>query len=552
MKHLLLLSAAALSLSAAAQQPMRMAEPTSLKATSLVDYQLQAVRGEAAMAPAREADAHTVVSEQPAGELRTYVRKGFGLASYLGGIDHGSINGMTMKIVFGEDGQTVWFNELISTSRSTTYWLRGTLEGNKITLDPDQTTWFYDYGTYYTSYPVSRIKSNPEGTSENYDLYVRAEGDITFTLADDGTITLDPDPETGEAAIGLIRDSTDPFLVEYGYVGKWLGYGDEDTVFEPIEVKYNEIPADLQTETYSVSYCSDDTGNRTVKMVQVGIDGNTVYVGDLMAGAIDNAWLIGQIEGDKVVFPSAQMIGEYADYYIYYMGADVQPGVDPETGEDAYYIYFADQLTFDYDAATHTMSTEQYLAAVTSPETPAIIIGFWQMNLKPFIEVPATPATPTIGEEFFPYDEWYMSGTISMTIPCFDVNGETLNPDKLSIAFYIDGEQVTFSPDVYWGVPEEMNELPYGFEDGYQIVQYGGGYMSIQFMNPDAQTFAVKSIYRGGGEVRESAMAYYPEAPVAVEQVEAKTSAAVVYDLQGRRQTIARGLCIENGQKVLR
>ncbi len=146
-----------------------------------------------------------------------------------------------------------------------------------------------------------------------------------------------------------------------------------------------------------------------------------------------------------------------------------------------------------------------------------------------------------------------MSGTISMTIPCVDVYGEALNPDKLSIAFYINGEQVTFSPDVYLGVPEEMTELPYGFDDGYQIAQYGSGYMSIQFMDPEAETFAVKSIYRGGGEVRESAIAYYPEAPVAVEQLEAKkASTTVVYDLQGRRQTIAHGLCVENGQKVLR
>lgn len=551
MKHLLLLSAAALSFSAAAQQPTRMAELSSLKAAAPVDYQVQAVQGETVKAPATTTTDNPVVYEQPAGELRTYARRGIGLASYLGGIDKGSISGMTMKIVFGEDGQSVWFNELISTSRSPTYWLRGTLEGNKITLDPGQSSWFYDYGTYYTSYPVQRIKSNPE-PADNYDIYVAAEGDITFTLADDGTITLDADPVTGEAAIGLIRDSTDPFLVEYGYVGKWLGYGDENTSFVPIEVKYNEAPADLQTQTYAMSYRPNASENRSVEMIEVGFVGNTVYVSDLTGGAVKDSWLIGQIEGDKVVFPSYQMIGEYNNYYIYYTGADVKPDIDPMTGEEAYYIYPTDQLVFDFDPETRAMSTSMYLAFTTWPVEPSVQGGIWEMDMKPFIEVPATPATPTIGEEFHPYNEWYMSGTITMTIPCVDINGEALNPEKLSIAFYIDGQQVTFSPDVYWGVPEEMTELPYGFDDGYQISQLGGGYMAIQFMDPEAQTFAVKSIYRGGGEEHESAMAYYPEAPVAIQQVQTE-GAAVTYDLMGRRADAkAQGLCIENGKKVIR
>ena len=145
-----------------------------------------------------------------------------------------------------------------------------------------------------------------------------------------------------------------------------------------------------------------------------------------------------------------------------------------------------------------------------------------------------------------------MNGIISMTIPCVDINGEALNPEKLSIAFYINDEQVTFSPDVYWGMPWEMTELPYGFTEGWQIMQYGGGYMSIEFMNPEAETFAVKSIYRGGGEEHESAMAYYPEAPVAIDQVEAQQTSTVTFDLMGRRQAVAHGLCIENGRKVLR
>lgn len=546
MKHFLLLSAAALSLSAVAQQPVPMASLPSLKPASLNDYQLQSAMGESVKAPAQQAAESPVVSQQPAGELRTYVRKGEGVMSYLGGIDKGPINGMTMEIVFAEDGQTIWFHGLISTSQSTSYWLRGTLEGDKITLAPDQTTWYYDYGTYYTSYPVSRIKFNPEGSSATYDIYEVCEGDITFTLSADGTITLDADPVTGEAAIGLVRETTDDFCIEYGLAGKWLGYGDENTVFEPIDVAFNTLPDGLATQTYSVSFSTDASGSRTVEMVEVAQQDNNVYVGGLLKGICDDAWLIGQIQGDKVIFPSNQMIGIYDNYYIYYAGGDVVE-MDGEL-----YVIPNEQLTFDYDAATGTMKTDQYLSVTVYPDDPAIIYGLWAPELKPFVEVPATPATPTIGEEYYPYDEWYMSGTITMTVPCVDINGEPLNPEKLSIAFYINGKQVTFSPDVYWGVPEEMTELPYGFDDGYQITQLGGGYMAIQFMDPEAETFAVKSIYRGGDELHESAMDYYPEAPVAVENVEAQKANTVVYDIMGRRQTVARGLCVENGKTVLR
>ncbi len=73
-------------------------------------------------------------------------------------------------------------------------------------------------------------------------------------------------------------------------------------------------PAGMESEPYNLVYCSEPGGNRSSESglkVVLDKENGVVYVQGLaktMPG-----WVKGSIEGDKVVFPSAQYVGTYVN-----------------------------------------------------------------------------------------------------------------------------------------------------------------------------------------------------------------------------------------------
>lgn len=492
---------------------------------SLLDPVL-AQRGVAMPAPER-AGSNTpddYVTTQPEGVLKTYVRSGRNLISSLNGIVEDSQNDQAMKIVFAPDGKTVWFDKIISATYSTFGWIKGERAGNKITVKEGQKAWYYAHDTTYTAYIVTRIVPNPEGSAEKFDNYKYAPGDITFSIDNDSVITLLPD-ENGVAAIGLTRDSNDPYLVENGFNGKWLGYGDINSVYTPYQENMPQGPdSTVERSDYSMTYFTEIGGARIGHLVKCAVVGNKMYI----QGAsqyLPEAWLVGNISGNKVTF-AQQQAGLIDHYYTDFTAAKIVQQ------DSAYYYYPIDELVFDYDPVAKTLTTDNCLLVAT--KSMVVAEGYYTVEFNAFADVAMKPATPIVGEAFTPYDETTGSCVVSIYVPCLDVNGSYLDTSKLTYSLYINGALYTFDASKYY-LAQSATEIPYGYNDGYLFVPLGSSRYSVEIFDSNVSTIGLKSLYRGGGTVTESAMATFTVPLTGVSEVKASDVVKTrYYDLAGR------------------
>lgn len=504
----------------------------------LFDYALQK-QGAARNTVRQASSTSDYVTEQPEGELRTYVRTGDNLISILGGIVDGTQNGQTMKVIFAPDGKTVWFYEIVSSASSCFGWIKGEFNDAKdrITIAEGQKAWYYYDGTYYTAYTVCRIEPNPEGSAENYDNYKYKPGEIVFSYASDGTMKLLPD-ENGVAAIGLIRDSDDPFIVEYGLNGKWLGYGDVNTTYIPFTEQFNQAPDEtLERQEFSLMYDVDTEGGRTGRIVNVVFDGGRIYVQGVFS-LMPEAWLIGEVSGDKAVFRTHQQLGVYAGHYVFFEGGTYTTVTDSSTGEEYWELAAADEVVLDFDKDNLVLSAEGICLALSGGYDIFLLVeGIVEPVFRQFVDVAAVPDQPVI-VDFMPYSSDYYCAGVTVYMPLVDVEGNFLDPSKLSLGLFVNDEPFVFTSDQYWSLPsfgmEEMERIPYGFTDGYDFVQTGVGNIEIRLYREDIQKIGVRSYYQGGGTETESAMSVL--VATGIETIKPEDVRKVVYyDLTGRQ-----------------
>lgn len=541
-KTLFLLTALVASLFMTAQEKIRLApfvDGNRLDGRlELSDYALQKqgfVRNMAGAASSKS----DYVTEQPEGELRTYVRTGDNLISIFGGIVDDTQNGQTMKVIFAPDGKTVWFYEIVSSASSCFGWIKGEFNDAKdrITIAEGQKAWYYYDGTYYTAYTVCRIEPNPEGSAENYDNYQYKPGEIVFSYASDGTMKLLPD-ENGVAAIGLIRDSDDPFLVENGFNGKWLGYGDVNTAYIPFTEQFNQAPDEtLERQEFSMMYDINTDGDRTGRIVNVVSDGEKIYVQGVFS-LMPEAWLIGEVNGDKAVFRTHQQLGVYAGHYVFFEGGTYATVTDPSTEEEYWELAAADEVVLDFDKDNLVLSAEGICLALSGGYDIFLLVeGIVEPVFRQFVDVAAVPDQPVI-VDFMPYSSDYYCAGVTVYMPLEDVEGNFLDPSKLSFGLFVNDEPFVFTSDQYWSLPsfgmEEMERIPYGFTDGYDFVQTGAGNIEIRLYREDIQKIGVRSYYQGGGTETESAMSVL--VATGIETIKPEDVREVVYyDLSGRQ-----------------
>lgn len=504
----------------------------------LFDYALQ--RQGAVSNTLRQASSTSdYVTEQPEGELKTYVRTGDNLVSVMGGVVDDTQNGQTMKVIFAPDDKTVWFYEIVSSASSCFGWIKGEFNDakDKITIAEGQNAWYYYDGTSYTAYTVCRIEPNPEGLAENYDNYKYEPGDIVFSYASDGTMTLLPD-ENGVAAIGLIRNSDDPFIVENGLNGKWLGYGDVNTTYIPFTEQFNQGPDEtLERQKFSLMYDIDTDGGRTGRIVDVVFDGDKIYVQGVFS-LLPEAWIIGEVRGDKVVFQTHQQLGIYSGHYAFLEGGTYKTLTDSLTGEKYWELVAADEVVFDFDKDNLVLSAEGICFALSGGYDLLLLVeGVVEPVFSQFLDVAAVPEQPDI-VNFMPYSSDYGCASVTVKIPLVDVDGNFLDPSKLSLGLFVNNEPFVFTSDQYWGLlsfgMEEMERIPYGFTDGYDFVQTGVGEIEIRLYRDDIQNIGAKSYYLGGGTETESAMSVI--VPTGIETIKPEDVQEVVYyDLMGRQ-----------------
>ena len=433
------------------------------------------------MAKSRKAPARAnIITEQPEGELKTYQRSGGAIYYSWGYLFSTYQDGGAMQIVFADDGNTVYLKDPIS-QVSTGAWVKGWIgtNGKTLTVPLNQHILYYDdmgYGLILAWVDVWADDNGNVHQSTNSDIQ-----QAIFTIHDDGTISLNGSSGDVEAfecsGLGLVYDDD----------LSWTGYADWKSVYTPFDGTPVDLPEGAVLEDYSMSYV-DSYGSASGKMVKVALMDNDIYVQGFSSYVPDGV-MKGTLNGNKVVFPSDQYIGIGSSMFINMMGIDAD-------------YMTLDNLEFDYDAATRTMTASDILAAVNGTN---IIEEYGHPIIAPYTDHAATPANPEV-IDFVDYGELGGYNYGSFHVPTVDSEGNFINPNDLYYRIYFDDDELfTFGPDEYPYVTEYMTDVPYYYTEGYD---FGEGGATVYFYETGFQRVGIQSVFRGGGEEHVSDIVY--------------------------------------------
>lgn len=452
-----------------------------------------------------------------------------------------------MTLVEGTDGNIYILGLTPNAGLDVYYWVKAEkADGDTIVVRQQPSGYYEDFTGGIHEYEVARISYSYDAETEEEEIRLADDPDIKLLYKGNGV--LETTDEMNSA------DNLPPFF--YGSV-YWYeaGEGDENpsgyytnneyywalTTTVNTEV-YNE-PSDAATfEQMIIKYKHVDTFYS--EPVTVAFEGNDVFF-KLYERA--PGWVKGTIDGDKVVVKNQQFMG-FDDYYGLYEWAHtatVEIAVDDSNPDDVYSYdlgTIVDEIVFDYDAETKTMSTTGAIYIDGERDRIYYAVYFNQPTFYFFKEVPAVPADPII-DYFWAYEDYYESAELDFTIPTTDVDGNYITGEKLSFKFYVDNEPFVFETSEYGDLEADAEEIPYGTV----IDGIGTRYLLIYFQ--PAQNVGLQTIYRGGGVENRSNIVWYDvnTGEITVEPydntvgvkgiVDTASTAAEAYDLQGRRAT---------------
>ena len=484
-KTLLLLVAFALTMAASGQQLAKSPRLSSQQVKGKYEFSTthkSAERGgQLPMVQSRKAPARVdVIKDQPEGELKTYQRSGGAMYTFWGYVFTAYQDGGAMQMVFAEDGKTVYLKDPVSQAVANT-WVKAELsdDGKTLTMPLNQYIIFYDevdYGMITAWIDVTVDENGNLAATPNYDIQ-----EVTFTIGDDGTITLNGstgDVDTFEGSgVGLIYDDD----------LTWAGYVDWESVYTPFDGTPVELPDGAVLEDYSMSYV-DSYGTAGGKMVKVAMMDNDVYVQGFSSYVPDGV-MKGTLSDNKVLFPSDQYLGIGSSMFLNMMGLDADNNV-------------LENLEFDYDAEARTMTASDFLGVVAGMNIQEV---YGQPVLAPYVDHAATPANPEVIDFV---DQGALGGYNygSFNVPTLDTEGNFINPNDLYYRIYFDDDELfTFGPDEYPYVTEFMTDVPYFYTEGYD---FGVGGASVYFYETGFQRVGIQSVFRGGGEEHVSEIVY--------------------------------------------
>lgn len=259
---------------------------------------------------AATADANGIITAPDEGEHKYYLRDGYAYY-YNQGVYLTNQTG-DVEIVECEDG-TVYVKNLVSEYK-TGAWVKGTIEGNTLTIPVDQPVSYSS--TYMTTLSIYWGIYTP-GVGFDKDL---SKENITFTI-DGDVIKMEGTDDYN--FVGVFWDDDDSFT----------GYGDYNTVWT-LDTEYNPslyelvtLPAGVETENwYLIGYTySSGAYNMYKARPEVAFDGDDVYVKGIFTD-FPESWVKGTIDGNTVTFKNLQYLGAYSSYDIWATGVEVVDG----------------------------------------------------------------------------------------------------------------------------------------------------------------------------------------------------------------------------------
>ena len=358
-------------------------------------------------------DSHGIIVTPAEGTHKYYKRTGTALYYQSGQMNSIAQDGI-LETVELEDG-TIYFRDFLSQAHLNT-WVKGTKEGNTITI-PQRQTIYYD-----TDMEYSILLGWATYDINNADPWTAVDaGNITLTVSGDGT-TLSVDG-TGVPGMGY-----NMIAALYAHNGGFAGYGDYETVLT-LDADFQEpdlvqLPAGAEVLTWhkqSSRYSGSAGWSNANGTVRVAFVEGKVYVSGLFAN-YPNSWIEGTISGSTVTFASPQYVGSYSTTYMYVMGS---------TGYRAFDTFQDFTMTYDTNEKVLKSDADQWLLVNASLERINYLEAYTDITLQE-----NTFSEPLIE-----------TGEAVETLPyIYDFNGVTTDNSTFGI-YDANGDHCTWSYD---------------------------------------------------------------------------------------------------------
>lgn len=471
-----------------------------------------------------------IINAQPEGKLHAnFYFSGESFVNMMGYEAQLPFDGIWGKIVEAPDNKTIYINNPIGA-----YYSDAWIKGERTTDD-----------TIEVKLPQQFVHEEYDGMSNDAWLYklvpvkVEQDGETYTTFKPDSTSQTVKYVWRNDSIVLVNTTQDSKLLGMCTEAGEWYGYGDyiqQYTVFDQQPV----APKD-ETKATQMSITYYDSGQRYGRVKKVVREGNDIYIAGLNEN-IPSGWAKGTISGNKATFSGHQYMGldSVTASYAFFEPVSHNMVWDSEIGDSIENLTLADAITFDYDADKGTLSTDSTFVANQGYKMFNQVFTYDGATLEPWTEKAATPlAVDASTMSYMPFSEEYGYGLLAFAPSEFDADGYILDANKLYYSIYLDDDVLTIDPDEYKLFPYETTEIPFTYSDMLDFVNYAGLWQVYTFVT-GIDRIGVQMIYKGGGEVRKSAITYISatdEDPSAVSNV-AQTGkvAGVTYtDLSGRR-----------------
>ena len=488
------------------------------------------------------------ITEQPEGEVKSYIRSGDAVYPGSSSIYTGEQSGR-MDIVFADGGKVYLKNILYQ--MGTAYadsWVEGQLNAaeTEITVPMGQSIYYSDY--YGADIVLAWGTTTIDGTSLAFT------PDETVTEA---VYAIDGDVITLQGGVAPVEDADNQYWKfcatglgcywtddnSFGGALEWntvLTFTDEP-IFVPTiitEQPEGELVEYIRTGDsfmYNSSYglyLAEQSGKAYVVYAP---DGETVYLKDPIYGLSSNgSWVQGTVNGNKITVPTGQFLNWNTQYeyglILAWGAAEAIATSDTTSTIEHYYFDDVEEITYTIDGNTITLDNcvEEVdedgnfvycegLSAVWNDDLSWQGFLDWNTVYTQYEVAAAVPANPTA-------DEWSDSGNENgytkfyFTLPTVDTEGNALDPEYLSYSIYTDDDQIfTFDAATYsYDLDEDMTEIPYSvYSNGYDFRSgYVYFYRTNQGNNPMFENrIGIQVHYTVGGVKNSSDIIYLEVTP---------------------------------------
>lgn len=303
---------------------------------------------------------------------------------------------------------------------------------------PTQHFMNYDLGDKVTAFYFTLLSVDDEGTVTG-----AAEGGLDLQVNEDGTITT------------------------LGGSSVYFGVIDEDQnvvcrarnlALAPFDGVETLLPEEAESEDWTYSVYDNRLQSPAIFIAQVATVGNDVYMNGLTS---NNAWLRGTLEGDRLTMPNGQYLGDDDWGFVYIVNGIRNLHTNPDTYMEEWDD--ADAITFTLRDGQFVLDEDLSIAEMTP--SGMIRSSYSEVVIKPFEGFQAATPMDPFNLWFFDMSEFGFQVSFSFALANVGTKGEYLDEHGFEVALYIDGSQLTLSPEDGYAIAGDMDWIPYGFVD---------------------------------------------------------------------------------------